>query len=93
MKVLQIIRLRNSDHASIQKGLETFGKHGSGSITAFWFSADARTVFGVYEIDDPSELQKYMTLYAPYIESLEQHVVVEGEAGFANMQAGLDLAT
>jgi hypothetical protein len=76
----------------MREGLENFGKHGLPGEEGFWFSADARTVFTLYEIDDIADLHKYATFYAPYIEHVETHLVTDGTAGVANMQAGLDLA-
>ena len=92
MKVLAIIRLWNSSHAEIREGLESFKKHGAPGMEASWFSADGRTVVSIYEIDDPTDLHKYSTMYAPYIETTETHVVSDASAGVANMSAGLDLA-
>jgi hypothetical protein len=92
MKVLQITRLRDSGHDQMREGLENFGKHGIPGVEAMWFSADARTVVVLYEINDPTDLHKYGTFYAPYIEHIETHLVTDATAGVANMQAGLDLA-
>ena len=91
MKVLQITRLRDTDHAQMREGLANFAKHGIPGVEAMWFSADARTVVGLYEVDDPADLHKYGTFYALYVEEVETHVVSDATAGVANMQAGLDL--
>jgi hypothetical protein len=93
MKVMQIGRLRSSDHAEMREGLANFEKHGAPGMEALWLSADARTLVALYELDDPSELHKYQTLYAPYLESVETHLMSDAAAGTANMRAGLDLAT
>jgi hypothetical protein len=92
MKVLAIGRLRSSSHAEMREGLENFQKHGSPGLESMWMSADARTFVAIYELDDPAELHKYSTLYAPYIESSETHIVSDVADGVANMSAGLDLA-
>jgi hypothetical protein len=91
MKVMAIFRLRNTDHGTIRAGLETFEKMGSPGMEALWMSADAKTAVGFYEIDEPSELHKYATLYAPYFEHIETHLVSDALAGVANMKEGLDL--
>jgi len=93
MKVIQIGRLRSTDHTEMREGLANFQKHGAPGMAAGWLSADARTYIMLYEVDDPSELHKYNTLYAPYIESVETHVVSDLAVGTANMGAGLELAT
>jgi hypothetical protein len=77
----------------MREGLQNFGKHGPIPGTeAIWFSADGRTLVTIFDIDDPSEMHKYGTLYAPYSEQVETHVVSDATTGVANMQAGLDLA-
>jgi len=58
MKVMQIARLRSTDHAQMREGLETFEKHGAPGMETMWMSADARTVVIIYEVDDPSDLHK-----------------------------------
>jgi len=91
MKVLAISRQRSSNHAEIREGLESFKKHGLPGMEAMWMSADARTVVAIYDLDDPADLHKYSTLYAPYIEATETHIVSDASAGVANMSAGLEL--
>jgi hypothetical protein len=92
MKVIVVQRLRNTDHGKIREGLENFDKSGGPvGMENLWISADAKTVFGVYEVDDVNEVQKYMSLYSPYVEDIEVHVVNDASAGVANMKAALDM--
>jgi hypothetical protein len=92
MKVLQIVRLRTSSHAQMRENVELFEQHGATGLEAFWLSADARTIVALYEMDNPTDMQKSLTLYAPHIEQIETHVVTDGPAGVANVKAGLGLA-
>jgi hypothetical protein len=92
MKVIQITRLRNASHAPMREGLESFGKHGFPGLESLWISSDARTMVGIFEVDDASDLHKYSILYAPHLEAIETHIVSDVRAGVANMSAGLDLA-
>jgi hypothetical protein len=91
MKVMQILRLRNLDHDTMRTGLATFEKHGVPGLEALWMSADSKTAVLIVEIDDPTQLHPYETLYAPYMEHIETHIVSDVVAGVAHMKAGLDL--
>jgi hypothetical protein len=92
MKVIQIMRLRNASHAHMREGVESFGRHGFPGLESLWISSDARTMVGIFEVDDPSDLHKYSILYAPYLEGIETHIVSDAAAGVASMSAGLNLA-
>ena len=60
MKVIVIPRLRNTSHALMREGLESFTKHGGGEsgMETLWTSADAKTVIGVYEVVDIAGFHK-----------------------------------
>jgi hypothetical protein len=92
MKVIEIARFRNTNHAQMRENLETFEKHGAPKgLEGLWMSADGRTVFAIYETDDPSDLQKYTVLYAPYLEQLELHLVTDASVAVPNMKEALGL--
>ena len=61
-------------------------------MEGLWLSADARTIFAIVEVDDLNEVHKYMSLYSPYVEEIEVHVVADAATGVANMKAALDMA-
>lgn len=93
MKVIVVQRLQNSDHAKMRAGLENFDKSGGPpGMEGLWLSADAKTIFAMLEVDDLNGVHTYMSLYAPYVEDIEVHVVTDAETGVANMKAALDLA-
>jgi hypothetical protein len=93
MKVLQIIRLRHDDHAKMRAGLENFEKNGAADgLEGLWMSSDGKTIIGFYEVNDSADLSKYNSLYAPYYEQIETHLVNDISVGVANMKAALDIA-
>lgn len=93
MKMIIVQRLQNSDHAKIRAGLENFDKNGGPpGMESLWISTDAKTVFAVVDVDDLNEVQKYMSLYSPYVEDIEVHMVTDASTGVANMKAALDMA-
>lgn len=92
MKVIVIARLRNTSHALMREGLESFTKHGGGEsgMETLWTSADAKTVIGVYEVVDIAGFHKNAALYVPYFEQVETHLVTDATAGVANIKEALD---
>jgi hypothetical protein len=95
MKVIVIARLRNTSHAQMREGVENFVKHGAGAsgMETLWASADAKTVIALYEVDDVAELHKNATLYAPYFEHVETHLVTDSSVSVANTREALDLVS
>jgi hypothetical protein len=93
MKVIVVQRLQNSDHAKIRAGLENFEKSGGPpGMEGLWLSADAKTIFAMLEVDDLNGVHTYMSLYSPYVEDIEVHVVTDAATGVANMKAALDMS-
>jgi hypothetical protein len=93
MKVIVVQRLQNSDHAKIRAGLENFEKNGGpAGMEGLWLSADAKTIFAIVDVDDLNDVHTYMSLYSPYVEDIEVHVVTDASTGVANMKAALDMA-